>query len=76
MEQILTLLLGILLGGIMVYVYMRKKGIDLKELLTDNMVKNRLLKEEINKSSKPKKKWNGPKKRYYGKKNKAGKKES
>ena len=76
MEQILILLLGILLGGIIVYVYMRKKGIDLTELLTDNMVKNRLLKEEINKSSKPKKKWNGSKKRYYGKKNKAGSKGS
>ena len=76
MEQILILLLGILLGGIIVYVYMRKKGIDLTELLTDNMVKNRLLKEEINKSSKTKKKWNGSKKRYYGKKNKAGSKES
>ena len=49
------------------YVYMRKQGIELSELLTDSLVKSRLLKEEIVKVDKPKYK---SKKRYYDNKKK------
>jgi|19_taG_2_1085344.scaffolds.fasta_scaffold01806_5 3-phosphoglycerate kinase len=65
MTELLTFVIGLLVGGIIVYIYMRKKGIDLNELLADTMVKNKLLKEEIVRKPKPKK-WT--KKKYYGKK--------
>ena len=64
MTELLTFVIGLLVGSIIVYIYMRKKGVDLNELLADAMVKNKLLKEEIVRKPKPKK-WT--KKKYYGK---------
>ena len=65
MTELLTFVIGLLVGGIIVYIYMRKKGIDLNEILADTMVKNKLLKEEIVRKPKSKK-W--IKKKYYSKK--------
>ena len=65
MTELLTFIIGLLVGCIIVYIYMRKMGIDLNELLADTMVKNKLLKEEIVRNPKPKK-WT--KKKYYSKK--------
>tara|TARA_R110000851_G_scaffold37986_4_gene97750 strand:+ start:9678 stop:9911 length:234 start_codon:yes stop_codon:yes gene_type:complete len=69
-EQILLLTIGLLVGGILTYAYMRKQGIDLASLLTDSMLKNHLLKEELGKNpsiGKPKYK---AKKKYYANKKK------
>ena len=67
---ILTFALGFVLGGIIMYIYMRKQGVELSELLTDSLVKSKLLKEEIGKTAKPKKDWNKSKRKYYGNKKK------
>ena len=72
MTELLTqLALGFLIGGITVYAYMRKKGIDLASLLGDSILKNHLLKEELKKPSKSKN-WKSSKKKYYGTKKKQG----
>ena len=66
MNEILTFTVGLLIGVIAMYLYMRRKGIDLSELYTDQLVKNKLLKEVITNGSKPAKSWK--KKKYYGSK--------
>tara|TARA_B100000424_G_C22937418_1_gene498768 strand:+ start:2377 stop:2595 length:219 start_codon:yes stop_codon:yes gene_type:complete len=67
MESIWLFIIGLLVGSISMYIYMRKQGVELKELYTDSLLKNKFLKEHVEKSkpSKPKN-WN-KKKRYYGK---------
>ena len=72
MTEVLYLIIGMLVGGITVYVYLNKKVANTIDALTDNLVKNRLLKEEIGKSAKTKKNWNNSKKRYYGNKKRKG----
>ena len=73
MTELLLLTTGLLIGIILTYLYMRKKGIDLSELYTDQLVKNRLLKEVIVDAPKTKKPW---KKKYYGSKKKTDKPKS
>jgi|8_EtaG_2_1085327.scaffolds.fasta_scaffold94896_2 regulatory protein YycI of two-component signal transduction system YycFG len=68
MTEILYVILGMLTGGIIVYIYLNKKVSDTVDILTDSLVKNRLLKEEIGKSDKSKKNWKSSKKKYYGNK--------
>lgn len=68
MTEALSLLVGLLSGGIITYFYMRSKGIEITQLYTDSLLKNQLLKQELTKA--PKKKssnWKGQK-RYHGKK--------
>lgn len=72
MTELLTFALGLLLGGIFMFIYLWKQGSNLKELLADKMVTNKLLKDEISSNGRPKKSWNNKsKKRYYGNKKKA-----
>ena len=47
MTELLTFALGLLLGGIFMFIYLWKQGSNLKELLADKMVTNKLLKDEI-----------------------------
>ena len=69
MTEILYLIIGLLVGGIATYIYLTRKAKGTMEVLADEMVKNRLLKEEIGRKGKsPKYK---SKKRYYGNKKKA-----
>ena len=67
MTELLYLIIGILAGGIAVYIYLNNKVSNTIDMLTDSLVKNRLLKEEIDKNGKPKKNWKNSKKKYYGK---------
>ena len=67
MTELLYLIIGILAGGIAVYIYLNNKVSNTIDMLTDSLVKNRLLKEEIDKNGKPKKNLNNSKKKYYGK---------
>ena len=64
MTEVLYLTIGLLVGGISTYLYMHNKVAKTVDILTDSLVKNRLLKEEIGKSGN--KNWNKSKKRYYG----------
>ena len=57
MTELLYLIIGILAGGIAVYIYLNNKVSNTIDMLTDSLVKNRLLKEEIDKNGKPKKNW-------------------
>ena len=67
MTEVLYLTIGILVGGISVYIYLNSKVSNTVNMLTDTLVKNRLLKEEIGKTEKSKKNWKNSKKKYYGK---------
>ena len=71
MMEILLIIIGLLIGSICVYFYMRNKNNALGERILDELVKSRLMKEELGRKTK---KFNGPKKRYYNnRKNKNGK---
>ena len=62
MMEILLLIIGLLVGSITTYFYMNSKGSNLQEKILDELVKNRLLKDELGRKTK---KFNGSKKRYY-----------
>jgi len=70
--ELLTFALGLLLGGILMFIYLWRQGKGLKELLADKMITNKLLKDQITSNGRPNKSWNNKsKKRYYnGKKKK------
>lgn len=76
MTEILYLTIGILSGGIITYIITSMKFANTVNMLTDNLVKVRLLKEEMTKANKAKKSWKGSKKKYYGNKKKQSKEKS
>ena len=67
MTEVLYLIIGLLLGIILMYVYMKRKGVEMTTLYTDSLLKNQLLKQELKKSPKKNKNWKGHRK-YHGKK--------
>ncbi len=75
MTEVLLFTIGLLVGSISTYFIMNLKKANLQERILDELVKNRLLKDELGR--KPKK-FNGSKKKYYknpnNRKNKNGKK--
>ena len=69
MAEALTFTLGLLIGVILTYIYMRKQGIEIKELYADSLLKNRYLKEYVeNGSNKSNSNWKRKNKKYHGRK--------
>ena len=63
MTEVLIFAIGLLAGSTAVYLYMRNTGNALLNQHFDNLLKNKLLREELKKSSK--KPWKKNKKKFY-----------